>query len=64
MQPIEFKIHVHEVLFLSAGLTLLSLSLFLFPIILIAKDMMEKLQYRFRRTKINEAATEDVYDGE
>ena len=46
MQAIEFKIH--EVLFLSAGLTLFPLSLFLFSIILIAKDMMEKLQYRFR----------------
>lgn len=26
--------------------------------------MMEKLQYRFRWTKINEDAIEDVYDGE
>ena len=26
--------------------------------------MIEKLQYRFRRTKFNENAIEDVYDGE
>ena len=46
MQAIEFKIH--EVLFLSAGLTLFPLSLFLFSImiIIIAKDVMEKLQYQ------------------
>lgn len=28
------------------------------------KNMIEKLQYRFRRTKLNENAIEDVYDGE
>lgn len=28
------------------------------------KNMIEKLQYRFRRTKLNEKAIEDVYDGE
>ena len=32
--------------------------------ILIGPDMLEKLQYRFQRAKIDPDAIEDVYDGE
>ena len=37
--------------------------MFLLPLP-IGKDMIEKLQYRFRRTKKGLDAIEDVYDGE